>query len=108
MEEVKVNKNLILREKLAIQRTHLANQTTFLAFLRASMYFLLAGFTINKLEIEGYSRFFEILMYSIAAVLIVVGVINYIVNDKKIDDNQIHIGDYKLKYEKRLWYKAEN
>jgi len=30
-------KDLILREELAIQRTFLANQSTFLSFLRSSM-----------------------------------------------------------------------
>jgi putative lipase involved disintegration of autophagic bodies len=35
-----VNKDLILRERLALQRTILANQTTVLAF-RTAMYFLL-------------------------------------------------------------------
>jgi putative membrane protein len=36
-----VNKDLILRERLALQRTILANQTTVLAFFRTAMYFLL-------------------------------------------------------------------
>ena len=44
-----MNKDLILREKLALQRTVLANQSTFLAFLRTAMYFLVAGLTINNL-----------------------------------------------------------
>jgi putative membrane protein len=40
MEEKKPkNKDLILREKLALQRTTLANQSTFLLLLRTSMYF---------------------------------------------------------------------
>jgi putative membrane protein len=32
METIQKNKDLILREKLALQRTLLANQSTFLAF----------------------------------------------------------------------------
>jgi putative membrane protein len=43
-----MNKDLILRERLAIQRTHLANQTTFLAFLRTAMYFFVAGLSIDS------------------------------------------------------------
>jgi putative membrane protein len=38
-----INKDLILRERLALQRTILANQSTFLSFLRTSLYFLIAG-----------------------------------------------------------------
>jgi putative membrane protein len=49
-----INKDLILREKLALQRTVLANQSTFLAFLRTAMYFLIAGLSLkNVLKIEN-------------------------------------------------------
>ena len=44
-----MNKDLILREKLALQRTILANQSTFLSFLRTSMYFLMAGLSLTNL-----------------------------------------------------------
>jgi uncharacterized membrane protein YidH (DUF202 family) len=48
-----VNKDLILRERLALQRTILANQTTVLAFFRTAMYFFVAGLsTRNLLKIE--------------------------------------------------------
>ena len=50
----KVNKDLILRERLALQRTVLANQSTFLSFLRTAMYFLIAGLSLkNVLKIEN-------------------------------------------------------
>lgn len=50
----KVNKDLILRERLALQRTVLANQSTFLSFLRTAMYFLIAGLSLkNSLKIEN-------------------------------------------------------
>ncbi len=41
MEEQKINKDLILRERVAVERTVMANQRTFLSFLRSSLYFLL-------------------------------------------------------------------
>lgn len=40
---------LILRDKLAIDRTVLANERTLLAYLRTSLNFCLAGITIIKL-----------------------------------------------------------
>jgi len=43
-----MNKDLILREKLALQRTHLANQTALLAFVRTAMYFFVAGLSIDS------------------------------------------------------------
>ena len=99
MNENSIKKDLILREKLAIQRTHLANQATFLSFLRTSMYFLVAGFTIQKLSDHENVEYFEILLFVISALLLLIGVINYWINDKKIKKNAIHIGDYKLEYE---------
>ena len=49
-----VNKDLILRERLALQRTILANQTTVLAFIRTAMYFFVAGLsTRNLLKIKN-------------------------------------------------------
>jgi len=38
--------NLNLSDRLAIQRTHLANERTFLAFFRSSIFFLGTGLSI--------------------------------------------------------------
>ena len=57
-EQNKTNFDLILGERLALQRTELANQSTFLSFLRTSMYFLMAGLTIhNVFSQEGLFYF---------------------------------------------------
>jgi len=96
-----VKKELILREKLAIQRTHLANQTTFLSFLRSSMYFLIAGLTIPNLVVPAQTGIFEIPLFSISALLLITGVINYFRNHRRIKNSEIHIGNYKTEYEDR-------
>ena len=57
-------KDLILREELAIQRTFLANQSTFLSFLRSSMYFLVAGLSVNKLVDGNEAVIFEYILFS--------------------------------------------
>jgi len=97
-EKIKSNKDLILREKLALQRTVLANQSTFLAFLRTSMYFLMAGLTIQNLFIKGNYEIFEIMLFSISGVVIVLGIFNYFRHKKLIQDSEIHVGDYKSDY----------
>lgn len=64
-----VNKDLILRERLALQRTTLANQITVLAFIRTAMYFFVAGLsTRNLLKIEN-SILIEMAFYTIAFVI---------------------------------------
>jgi putative membrane protein len=95
-----MNKDLILREKLALQRTVLANQSTFLAFLRTSMYFLVAGISINNFTIFQYGKLTEIVFIIISVTLLSIGIINYKKQKVKIKDSERHIGDYKDEYEK--------
>jgi len=96
----KVNKDLILRENLALQRTILANQTTFLSFLRTSMYFLVAGLSIkNLLEVEG-GLIYQVMFYLISAIMLILGIFNYLKQDKKIEESRVHIGNFKTDYQK--------
>ncbi len=93
-----MNKDLILRERLALQRTILANQSTFLSFLRTSMYFAVAGISVDRLlDIPG-GRIYEYILFVIAAIVLALGVFNYTIHRKKITRSQKHIGDYKLEY----------
>ncbi|SEA41738.1 putative membrane protein [Flavobacterium gillisiae] len=93
-----VNKDLILRERLALQRTTLANQTTVLAFIRTAMYFFVAGLsTRNLLAIEN-SLIIEVAFYAIAFVILILGLLNFFKHRKMITENRKHIGDYKLDY----------
>lgn len=93
-----MNKDLILRERLALQRTVLANQSTFLAFLRTAMYFLIAGLSLkNLLKIEN-SIVIEIVLFIISFVIFVLGIVNYLNHKKSISKNKKHIGDYQLEY----------
>jgi putative membrane protein len=93
-----INKDLILRERLAIQRTILANQSTFLSFLRTSMYFLIAGLSLkNVLKIEN-SITIEIVLFSFSGIILLIGIVNYFKHKKSILENEKHIGDYQLDY----------
>lgn len=54
------NKDLILRENLALQRTVLANQSTLLSFLRTSLYFTIAALSLHNLLKIKNSPYLEI------------------------------------------------
>lgn len=96
--EKAINKDLILRERLALQRTVLANQSTFLAFLRTAMYFLIAGLSLqNLLKIEN-SFLIEIALFAVSGLIFIIGVFNYFKHKKSISENRKHIGDYQLEY----------
>ncbi len=92
------NKDLILREKLAIQRTILANQSTFLSFLRTSMYFLVAGLSMKSLLKIESALYIQILFFGCSFILIAVGIINYFRQSSKIKESETHIGNYKKEY----------
>lgn len=93
-----MNKDLILREKLALQRTIMANQTTLLSFVRTALYFLVAGLSIrNLLKIEN-SFLLEILLFSSSLLILLLGFRNYLLQQRKIKDSEKHIGDYQMEY----------
>ncbi|PRD48667.1 DUF202 domain-containing protein [Sphingobacterium haloxyli] len=93
-----MNKDLILREKLALARTVLANQSTLLAFIRTAMYFLVAGISINNLTTITQGYLIEIVFITISVILLVIGAINFLIQKRNIAKSERHIGDYKLEY----------
>jgi len=94
----KINKDLILRERLALQRTIMANQSTLLAFVRTALYFLVAGLSLESLLQIQNSLLFEIVFFGAASVLLIIGVFNYLRHKRKIINSEKHIGDYKMEY----------
>ena len=90
------NKDLILREKLAIERTKMANDRTFLSFLRTSLYFSIAGMTINELVDLPYGATAEIVFWVLAALLLAAGIVRYLSGSRKIRESRKHIGNYLL------------
>jgi putative membrane protein len=96
--ETSINKDLILRERLAIQRTKMANQTTLLSFVRTALYFLIAGLSIRSLLQLEHSVIFEISFFIVSFGLFVTGILNYLRQKKLIDESEKHVGDYKIEY----------
>jgi len=99
--ETKINKDLILREKLAVQRTVMANQTTLLSFIRTSLYFLVAGLSLKSLLKLENSLLFQITFYVVSFSTMIIGVYNYFKQKRLIQNSEIHIGDYKIDYLKQ-------
>ena len=98
MIEKQINKDLILRERLALQRTILANQSTFLAFLRTSMYFFIAGLSLENLLNITDSIAIEIFFFTSSFIIFLIGIINYFRQKKMIIESEKNIGDYKMEY----------
>jgi len=102
MEETrsqKLNKDLILRERLAIERTIMTNNTTLLSFIRTALYFVVAGLSLNNLLTISYGWLIEVACWIISGIILITGLYNYQRQKRKIKESEKHIGDYKLEYE---------
>lgn len=98
-KEKRINKDLILREKLAIERTDMAIDRTFLSFIRTSLYFIIAGMTVNSLLKVNYGRWAEFIFWFLGIVILITGIIKFTLQKKKLKATEKHIGDYKLEWE---------
>lgn len=99
MDHKNINKDLILREKLAIERTEMANDRTLLSFIRTGLYFAIAGISINELLQLTYGLFLEIFFWVVAVLVVLAGVFKYIRQKRKIVLHKKNIGNYQLEWE---------
>mgnify|MGYP003468150680 FL=1 len=91
-----INKDLILREKLAVERTNMAIDRTLLSFIRTSLYFAVAGMTVTSLLKTAYSGWIDILFWFISVLILIIGFISFFRQKKRLAANRMHIGNYKL------------
>ena len=89
-----LNKDLILRENLAIERTDMAIDRTLLAFVRTSLYFAIAGMTLNSLLNLSYGWYLEIAFWIIALLIFFIGLYRFYHQKRKLRNNRRHIGNY--------------
>ena len=94
-----INKDLILREKLAIERTVMANDRTLLSFVRTALYFSIAGISINEVLQLQYGLALEIFFWVMAVLVIVAGIIRYLQQKRRIVEHRKNIGNYQLEWE---------
>jgi len=80
-----MNKDLVLREYLAIERTKLANETTLLAYIRTGLYFLVAGSTIGHLVNTEFWKIVGTPLIVIGLIIMLLGVIRYFRLRKSIE-----------------------
>ncbi len=82
--------DLIVRDFLARQRTKLANDRTLLAYVRTSLYFLVSGTALMKVEDLANIKEFGYLSFMISVILVITGFVNYFRIKKKIEKGNYH------------------
>ncbi len=94
-----INKDLILRERLAVERTDMAIDRTLLAFIRSALYFSIAGITVNSMLKVSYGWWIETVFLIIAAAILITGLLNFYGQKKKLKNNKLHIGNFRQDWE---------
>lgn len=82
------DKELILRDHLALERTRLANERTLFAYIRTSLYLLTAG--IGILQIQSISR-----LDGLAWVCIISGIILFFLGFVRFWQMRKHLKGYR-------------
>ncbi len=75
---------LILRDYLAMQRTTLANERTLFSYIRTSLYLVIGGIGLLKLEDFESLRWLGFVALAISALMIIYGVVRYLVLKRKL------------------------
>jgi len=75
----------ILRDKLAIDRTHLANQRTLLSFFRTSLYLIFTSLAIFEIDFLTEYYQFAWVFLGLAAFIGIFGVVNFFRQKRRID-----------------------
>lgn len=78
------SRDLIIRDYLAIQRTNLANERTFLAYVRTSVGLLIVGVSFIKFSDSKILFIIGIALIAFSVVSLVVGLINYFRRKRQI------------------------
>lgn len=73
-----INKEeIILRDYLALERTRLANERTLFAYIRTSLYLILAGLTLIQLNKFGSLEWIGIISLLSSGVFLFIGIYRY-------------------------------
>ncbi|SEI78245.1 putative membrane protein [Cyclobacterium xiamenense] len=82
--ENQTEETLIVRDFLARQRTKLANDRTLLSYVRTSLYFVVSGTALIKVNDLENVKDLGYLSFLISIVLLVLGFINFFRLKKKL------------------------
>jgi len=87
-----INTDLILREKMALERTKMANYRTFLAFLRTSLYFPVAGISMHQALSLSYGKYLQLAGIIIGAIVLIAGLVVNRISAQRLRQFEASIG----------------
>lgn len=93
-----MNKDLVLREYLAIERTKLANERTLLTYIRTGLYFLVAGSTLGHLIDTAFWNRMGMPIIIVGAIIVALGFIRFFKVAGKIENTKKNVGNASLEF----------
>lgn len=97
-----MNKDLVLREYLAIERTKLANETTLLAYIRTGLYFLVAGSTLGQLIQTPFWQIAGTPVIVTGVLIMIAGIARYRKVRRAIELSKKNVGNSTASFIKRI------
>jgi len=97
-----MNKDLVLREYLAIERTKLANERTLLTYIRTGLYFLVAGSTLGYVIESAFWNVMGWPLIIIGGVITLLGGIRFVRVAAQIRKSRKHIGNASAEFIKSV------
>lgn len=93
-----MNKDLVLREYLAIERTKLANERTLLTYIRTGLYFLVAGSTLGHLIDTPFWNQMGVPLIVVGAIITAIGIARFLTVARQIKNSKKYIGNASLDF----------
>ena len=75
---------IILRDRLAMERTKLANERTLLSYIRTSLYLLLGGIAFLGMKDLSDIRFLGYFSLGLSVALLIIGIVRFLQLKKHI------------------------
>jgi putative membrane protein len=93
-----MNKDLVLREFLALERTKLANERTLLTYIRTGLYFLVAGSTLGYVVDSPFWNTMGWPLIIVGVLIAALGGVRFIGVARKINDSRKNIGNASAEF----------
>lgn len=78
------NKEIILRDYLALERTRLANERTLFSYIRTALYLILGGIAFMEMEDFKAIKWLAPVCFVLSIMILITGIIKYFVMKKRL------------------------
>jgi len=76
---------LILRDHLALERTRLANERTFMAYVRSALYLVIGGLVLIQLEGHGNLAWVGLTALGLSILFMTIGLVRFYTLRRQLD-----------------------